>query len=84
MFASHHVTALQQSKTANPEGRFWVKVDGTDIKPAPLESTRIEWNGDVDLGNGNLFILRQQYDERCQTFKSSSLLFSNQVGNENF
>lgn len=72
LFSSHQVTALQQLKSANPDGRFWIKVDGTDVRPALLESMRKEWNGDVDLGNGNLLILRRQYDERCQTFKDST------------
>jgi len=54
------VSALQQLKAANPVGRFWIKVDGTDIKPALLESMRKVWNGDVDLGNGELLNLRRQ------------------------
>ena len=52
-------------------GRFWIKVDGTDIKPALLESMRKVWNGDVDLGNGELLNLRRQYDERNEVFKNA-------------
>lgn len=50
----------------NPTGHFWIKLDGTDIKEALMESHRGEWNGDVDLGNDELAKLRATYDERLQ------------------
>lgn len=58
-------------KDANPNGRFWIKIDGTDVKAALLESMRKEWNGDVDLGTGKLLALRRQYDERGQIFREA-------------
>ena len=51
-------------KQANPDGRFWIKIDGTDVKTALMESMRGKWNGDVDLGDGALQELRKKYDER--------------------
>lgn len=53
-------------KQANPDGRFWIKIDGTDVKTALMESMRGKWNGDVDLGNGALEKLRKEYDERLK------------------
>lgn len=56
--------ALDALKSANPDGRFWIKLDATDVKVAMMESGRRVWNGDVDLGNGELQKMRQQYDDR--------------------
>ena len=58
-------TAIKELKRCNPEGRFWIKADGTDIKPALLESLRQEWNGDVNMQDGKLEALRLAYDQRC-------------------
>ena len=33
----------------NPSGRWWLKLDKTDIKKGLLESLRGIWNGDADL-----------------------------------
>jgi len=44
--------------------RYWIKVDGTDIKPALQESKKGEWNGDIDMGDGHLQELRAEYDRR--------------------
>ena len=32
------VAALDQLKTANPDGRFWLKLDATELKEALMES----------------------------------------------
>ena len=58
------VAALDQLKLANPNGRFWIKIDGTDVKTALMESTRRVWNGDEDLGDGHLQSCRKQYEDR--------------------
>ncbi|KAK3750315.1 hypothetical protein QZH41_010821, partial [Actinostola sp. cb2023] len=34
------VEALKQLKEANPSGRFWIKLDGTDVESALMESMR--------------------------------------------
>ena len=41
-------------------------MDATDVKVAIMESVRHVWNGDEDLGDGQLQKLRQEYDERFQ------------------
>ena len=57
-------------KQANPEGRFWIKIDGTDVKVALMESMRGKWNGDVNLGDGALQMLRKEYDERLKDVRA--------------
>jgi hypothetical protein len=57
-------------KSAYPSGRFWIKGDGCDIKPALQQSVRGVWNGDADLGDGNLEDLRTDYEERMKDIKN--------------
>ena len=52
------------SQDVNPDGRYCLKLDATDLKEASMESMKGVWNGDEDLGNGKLQDLRRQYDER--------------------
>jgi hypothetical protein len=59
-------TALNLLKQANPDGRFWIKIDGTDVKTALMVSMRGKWNGHVDLGDGALEKLRKEYDKRLK------------------
>ncbi|XP_066270847.1 uncharacterized protein [Branchiostoma lanceolatum] len=56
-------SALKDLKTANPKGRFWIKLDGTDLKPALQESTKGKWNGDPEI-NCQVQELRSEYDRR--------------------
>ena len=51
---------------AKTSKRVWLKLDGTDVKAALQESLRTEWNGDVDMGDGELEILRQDYKRRIE------------------
>lgn len=57
-------------KTAYPSGRFWIKGDGCDIKPALQQSVKGVWNGDSDLGDGTLQKLRTEYGNRIMTCKN--------------
>ena len=56
-------------KAANPDGRYWLKLDGTYVKEYLQESVKKVWNGDVDLGDGKLQGLRSEYENRQQMFK---------------
>lgn len=56
------MAAFDQLKEANPKGRFWLKLDATDLKEAIMESVKGVWNGDVDLGDGKLQELREKYE----------------------
>ena len=55
-------------KAANPDGHFWMKLDGTDVKECLMESVKSIWNGDVDLGDGKLKELRSEYETRVESF----------------
>lgn len=59
-------------KTANASGRFWLKLDGTDVKVCLMESVKGVWNGDVDLGDGQLNQLQTDYETHQQVFKALS------------
>ena len=67
------IEALDQLKHANPAGRFWRKIDGTDVKEGLMESQRGEWNGDEDLGDGQLQASRSEYDQRLDDIKALTL-----------
>ena len=58
------MAAFDELKKVNPERRFWLKLDATEVKEALMESMRGVWNGDVDLGDGKLKELRDIYDGR--------------------
>lgn len=45
---------MQFLHETRPDGRWWLKADGTDIQEGLRESMRNEWSGDVDLGDGKL------------------------------
>ena len=47
----------------HPNGRWWLKADGTDIQQGLRESMRNEWSGDVDLGDGKLQDKYSKYAE---------------------
>ena len=55
---------MERLKKAQPNGRYWIKADGTDIKPALQESLSGVWNGDANLLDGKLESLRADYDKR--------------------
>ena len=58
------MTAFEQLKESNSDGRFWLKLDATDLKEGLMESFKGVWNGDVDLGDGKLQELRMVYEGR--------------------
>ena len=55
---------LKKSKEANPQGRWWIKADGCDIRKGLRESVHGTWAGDEDLGDGSLQILFNEYKAR--------------------
>ena len=69
-FLSHSLGfSNSTSKLCNPNGRFWLKIDGTDVKKGLMESQKRVWNGDLDLGDGSLQNLRQEYDNKVERIK---------------
>ncbi|XP_078357969.1 uncharacterized protein LOC144642774 isoform X1 [Oculina patagonica] len=67
------IEALKQLKLANPDGRFWIKVDAFDVKAILQESVKGVWNGDVDLGDGKLALFNEEYERRKSLCKSKDL-----------
>ncbi|XP_072037947.1 uncharacterized protein [Amphiura filiformis] len=68
------VKILDKLEQIQPDGRFWLKLDGTDIKAA-LQETKPdpnklgEWNGDVDKRDEELKKLKEEYVARNETCK---------------
>ena len=58
---------------AYPNGRWWLKADGTDIQERLRESMRNEWSGDVDLGDGKLGIKYSKYLEYLKLVRNIGL-----------
>lgn len=58
------MAAFEELKEVNPDGRYWLKLDATDVKEALMKSMKGVWNGDEDLGDGKVQELRRQNDER--------------------
>ena len=54
----------------HPSARWWVKADGCDIVSGLEESLRNEWNGDVDLGTGELQVMYQKYLDHLKRISS--------------
>lgn len=72
--------AVKELVKCNPKGRFWIKVDATDVKPALQESLRKELNGDVDLMDGKLQENRREYEARISVCES--ITKPNNIGRE--
>lgn len=73
--ASHssQILALTAAKKSNPNGRWWVKADGTDMKMGLLESVKNEWSGDCDLGDGSLQVRIEEYHNRLGQLMQSDV-----------
>ena len=47
------LTPTGEAARAHPHSYWWLKADGCDINAGLMESTTLQWNGDVDLINAN-------------------------------
>ncbi|XP_021363619.1 uncharacterized protein LOC110456903 isoform X1 [Mizuhopecten yessoensis] len=65
--------AVKSITETNPNGRFWLKLDGTDVKESLQHSVKNIWNGDVDLNDGQLEFLRDEYQSRLDWINSIQL-----------
>ena len=54
-------SALSHIHKINPQARWWIKADATDIKAGLRESVKKEWSGDVDWGDGQVKDLHEKY-----------------------
>ena len=57
------MTILKKLPTLNVNSRWWIKGNGTDVLKGLWESVSEEWAGDVDLNDGNLKQMYEQYKE---------------------
>ena len=60
---------LEELATMNPNARWWIKGDGTDVVKGLWQSVTGEWSGDVDLDDGGLQELYKEYCQRNNTFE---------------
>ena len=60
------------SKNAQ-EARWWIKADGVDVVKGLKESVKGEWSGDVDMNDGSLNKLFQEYQGRVEAARKIGL-----------
>lgn len=62
---------------------MWLKLDDTDVKESLQHSDKGEWNGDVNLNNGNLERLREEFENILAWIEliQSSIEFQNILEN---
>ena len=53
----------------NPNARWWIKGDGTDVVKGLWESVSGEWSGDIDLNDGKLNQLYKEFQDRLAWMK---------------
>ena len=56
-----------------PDVEWWIKSDGCDVVCCLTESTRFEWSGDVDLGDGSVQKQHVDYLARIERVNGLSL-----------
>ncbi|XP_070565483.1 uncharacterized protein [Ptychodera flava] len=64
---------LSDMKENMPTLRVWLKGDATDVNKGLFESRQLEWNGDVDMGDGTLQKTHKEYIDNIQTIKKTGL-----------
>ncbi len=66
-----------------PLANWWIKADGVDVISGLEESIRLNWNGDVDLGDGKTRRLYEEYRSRLKMTAHLNLaLGTMESGNE--
>ena len=64
---------LHKAFESDPNTRSWIKGDGVDVVKGLCESVKGQWSGDVDLNDGQLEVLYQEYQLRLNTAKQIGL-----------
>ena len=62
-----------------PSANWWIKADDVDVVSSLEESVRLEWNGDVDLGDGELQKLYEEYRRTLDKIGSLLLDMDNSI-----
>ena len=68
------IATLNEAHKVHPNVKWWLKGDGCDIVSGLEESVRLEWNGDVDMGDGDL---QRVYSLYCNRLKALDALLRN-------
>lgn len=61
-------TVLDEAAKTHPNSWWWLKTDGCDVTEGLMESTKLVWNGDVDLNDGKLLQQYEAYRTRLHGF----------------
>ena len=64
---------LHKAFESDPNTRWWIKGDGVDVVKGLCESVKGQWSGDVDLNDGQLDVLYQEYQLQLNTAKQIGL-----------
>lgn len=67
------MATLDKACTLHPQAKWWIKGDGCDLVSSFEKSLRQEWNGDVDLGNGELQQLYRTYQDRLKMIENLTM-----------
>jgi hypothetical protein len=54
-------SVLDEACRTHPNAWWWIKTDGCDLLSGLCESTKLEWSGDVDFSDGQLYENYRQY-----------------------
>ena len=74
---SVQIATLDEASLQHRKESWWIKADGCDLVSSLEESVRLEWNGDVDFGDGKLQQLFKSYHQRLCGLEDLSKLSSN-------
>ena len=61
---NHQKEVITTLYSTNPDGRYWLKIDGTDLKVAMQESVKNLWDGDAYIADCQLAKFRASYEQR--------------------
>ena len=70
---SIQTAVLDSAAQAHPDSWWWLKADGCDITEGLMESTKLQWNGDVDLNDSSLQKQYEAYRDRLRFTESVGL-----------
>ena len=64
---------LKSAANTKSNGDWWIKVDSCDLTSGLMESVDGKWKGDIDLNDGELQALYQDYQDKQKVCASLGL-----------